>query len=67
MTELVHREAAFLLYQTEDGRTRVEARLDAESAWLSLGQMAALLEPVGRSKHGGRRPVGTVPSEDSDT
>lgn len=40
MTALAHREAQFLLYQTEDGRTRVEVRFDGETTWLSLGQMA---------------------------
>ncbi|MFO0758455.1 MAG: virulence RhuM family protein [Byssovorax sp.] len=44
MTDLVHREAEFLLYQTEDGRTRVEVRFDGDTAWLSLGQMAALFQ-----------------------
>ena len=44
MTDLVHREAEFLLYQTEDGRTRVEVRFDGETAWLSLGQMADLFQ-----------------------
>jgi len=44
MTDLAHREAEFLLYQTEDGRTRVEVRFDGETAWLSLGQMAELFQ-----------------------
>jgi hypothetical protein len=37
---LAHRGAEFLLYQTKDGRTRVELSLDGDAAWLSLGQMA---------------------------
>jgi hypothetical protein len=44
MTDLVRHEAEFLLYQTEDGRTRVEVRFDGDTAWLSLGQMAALFQ-----------------------
>ncbi len=40
MTDLVRREAEFLLYQTEDGRTRVEFRFDVDATWLSVGQMA---------------------------
>ena len=44
MTELTRREAEFLLYQTEDGHTRVEVRFDGETAWLSLGQMAELFQ-----------------------
>lgn len=38
------REAEFLLYQGEDGRTRIEVRFDGETAWLSLGQMAELFQ-----------------------
>jgi hypothetical protein len=41
---MVRREAEFLLYQAEDGRTRVEVRIDGETAWLSLGQMAELFQ-----------------------
>jgi hypothetical protein len=37
-------EAEFLLYQGEDGRTRIEVRFDDETAWLSLGQMAQLFQ-----------------------
>jgi len=44
MTDLTRREADFLLYQTEDGRTRVEVRFDGDTAWLSLGQMAELFQ-----------------------
>ena len=40
MTDLAHREAEFLLCQTDDGRTHVEVRFDGETAWLSLGQTA---------------------------
>jgi len=34
----------FLLYQTEDGRTRLEVRLAGETVWLSLSQMADLFQ-----------------------
>ncbi len=44
MTDLTPREAEFLLYQTDDGRTHVEVRFDGETAWLSLGQMAELFQ-----------------------
>ena len=44
MTDLVRLEAEFLLYQAEDGRTRVEVRFANETAWLSLGQMADLFQ-----------------------
>ena len=44
MTDLVRRGGDFLLYQTEDGRTRVEVRFEGETAWLSLTQMAELFQ-----------------------
>jgi hypothetical protein len=37
-------EAQVLLYQSEDGRTRLEVRFEGETAWLSLGQMADLFQ-----------------------
>ncbi len=33
-----------LMYQTEDGQTRVQVRLDRNTAWLSLNQMADLFQ-----------------------
>jgi len=44
MPESTPVEAQFLLYQAEDGRTRVEVRFEGESAWLSLGQMVELFQ-----------------------
>lgn len=32
----------FLLYQTEDGQTRLEVRLQEETAWLTQKRMAEL-------------------------
>jgi hypothetical protein len=40
-------QSEFLLYQTEDGNTRIEVRLEGETVWLSLNQMADLF---GRDK-----------------
>jgi hypothetical protein len=37
----------FLIYQTEDGRTRVQVRIDRETVWLSLNQLVDLF---GRDK-----------------
>ena len=34
----------FILYQTEDGRTRLEVRFRNETVWLSLNQMADLFQ-----------------------
>ena len=39
-----HGEAEVLLYEAEDGRPHIEVRFDGETAWLSLGQMAALFQ-----------------------
>jgi len=33
-----------ILYQTEDGRTRIEVRMQADTVWLSLNQMAELFQ-----------------------
>lgn len=33
-----------LLYQTEDGQTRIQVRLENETVWLSLNQMAELFQ-----------------------
>src|SRR3989338_9417687 len=32
------------IYQTEDGRTRIDARFEGETAWLSQKQMAVLFD-----------------------
>src|SRR5690606_40107183 len=42
--DLALREAEFLLYQTEDGRTRVEVRFDGETAWLTQASLADLYQ-----------------------
>jgi hypothetical protein len=34
----------FLLYQSEDGRTRLEVRLTGDTVWLALNQMAHLFQ-----------------------
>lgn len=33
-----------IIYQTEDGRTRIEARLEDETVWLTLDQMSELFQ-----------------------
>ena len=44
MNELVPKESGgeFLLYQTEDGCSRIEVRLQGETAWRTQQQMADL-------------------------
>ena len=37
-------QSEIILYQTEDGRTRLEVRFQTESVWLSLNQMADLFQ-----------------------
>ena len=37
-------QSEIILYQTEDGRTRLEVRFQAETAWLSQQQMAELFQ-----------------------
>ncbi len=37
-------ESEFLLYQTDDGQTRMEVRFSGETVWLSLKQMAELFQ-----------------------
>jgi hypothetical protein len=44
MTDLALQHSELILYQTEDGRTRVEVRFEGETAWLSLSQMAELFQ-----------------------
>jgi hypothetical protein len=45
MTENVPaRSSEFLLYQTEDGATRVQARFTGETVWLSINRMAELFQ-----------------------
>ena len=42
-----------ILYQTEDGQSRVEVRLDHETVWLTINQMAELfhVDKSGVSRH----------------
>jgi hypothetical protein len=38
------RDSQFLLYQTEDGKTRVEVRFDGEAIWLTQAALAELFQ-----------------------
>ncbi len=44
MTGEQNKDSEIILYQTEDGQTRVEVRFKGETAWLSLNQMAELFQ-----------------------
>ena len=37
-------QSEIILYQTEDGRTRIQCRLENETIWLSQAQIAALFQ-----------------------
>lgn len=37
-------QSQFLLYQTSDGQTRLEVRLENETVWLTQNQMAELFQ-----------------------
>ena len=37
-----------ILYQTEDGRTRLQVRLQGETVWLTQAQLAELFEATSR-------------------
>ncbi|HDH00420.1 MAG TPA: hypothetical protein ENG80_01235 [Nitrospirae bacterium] len=37
-------QSQFLLYQTEDGQTRIEVRLENETVWLNQAQMCELFD-----------------------
>jgi hypothetical protein len=37
-------KSQFLLYQASDGQTRLEVRMQAETVWLSLNQLAELFQ-----------------------
>jgi hypothetical protein len=44
MSEPKNNSSEIILYQTEDGRTRLEVRLKDQTAWLSLNQLADLFQ-----------------------
>jgi hypothetical protein len=44
MNSLTPNNSELLLYQTEDGHTRIEVKFKGETAWLSLNQMAELFD-----------------------
>jgi hypothetical protein len=48
MNEVAPKESGgeFLLYQTEDGRIRIETRMQEETVWLTQDQMAQLFGKV---------------------
>ena len=37
-------ESNIIIYQTEDGKTKIETRLENESVWLTIEQMAKLFQ-----------------------
>ncbi len=64
-----HLDSSLILYQTEDGQTRIEVRLLDETVWLSQAQMCELFDKDKRTisehihnifKEGELQPVSTV-------
>src|SRR3989339_1062522 len=51
--EPVSARGELVLYQTEDGKTKIEVRLQGETVWLTLNQMAELfqVDKSGISRH----------------
>lgn len=37
-------ESKIIIYQTEDGSTKIETRLENETVWLTIDQMAVLFQ-----------------------
>ena len=44
MSEKLAPQSEFILYQTEDGRTRVQCRFENETIWLTQAQIAELFQ-----------------------
>jgi hypothetical protein len=44
MTDKTPPQSEIILYQTEDGRTRIQCRIDQETIWLTQAQMAELFQ-----------------------
>lgn len=44
MSDVMHTSSEFILYQTEDGRTRIQCRFENETIWLSQIQIAELFQ-----------------------
>ena len=44
MREDPHTDSEVILYQTEDGKSRLQVRFSGETAWLSLKQLAELFQ-----------------------
>jgi len=53
MNQHIPIKSGLILYQTEDGKTRIEVRLQGETVWLTLSQMAELfqVDKSGISRH----------------
>ena len=42
-----------IIYQTEDGRTKIDVHMENETVWLSLEQMSELFQRDNQSVHNG--------------
>jgi hypothetical protein len=41
---MAENQSSLILYQTPDGQTRIEVKLEDETIWLTQGQMAELFD-----------------------
>ena len=46
---LPEKRSEILLYQTEDGRTRIDVRLEDETVWLNQAQLCELFDKIKRT------------------
>ena len=42
--ELFSHNSEMIMYQTEDGKTRIDVRLESDTVWLTQSQMAELFQ-----------------------
>ena len=42
--DVIPTDSSLLLYQTEDGQTKIEVRLQDETVWLSQAQLSELFD-----------------------
>jgi hypothetical protein len=48
--DIMHPNSSILLYQTEDGKTKLEVRLENETVWITIEQMAIHLGAIHTSQ-----------------
>ena len=41
---MISNDDQFLMYETEDGKTKIEVRMETDTVWLSLNQLTELFQ-----------------------